>query len=299
MNKVITIPSRFLIIALFALGLISCEKNINFDLNESQPTLVVDGEIENGLPPRIILTKSVGFFEQITPQILEGSFVHNAEVYLSNGNATQRLVEYSVPLDSGYFLHFYSVDTSSPNTIFFGELNTQYSLRILSEGKEYNAVTKIPALTKVPDSLYFKPAPQNPDTNKRILFIKATDPIGLGNCIRYFTKKNSEPFFPGRNSVFNDDIVDGTTYTVQVEPGLNRNDPPLPEDNFFKKSDTVTLKFCNIDKATYNFWNTWEFSQQSIGNPFSQPNTVLGNISNGALGAFCGYAAWYKTIIVE
>jgi hypothetical protein len=100
-------------------------------------------------------------------------------------------------------------------------------------------------------------------------------------------------------SVFNDDIVDGTTYTVQVEPGINRNDPPEFEENFFKKSDTVTLKICNIDRATYNFWNTWEFAQQSIGNPFSQPNKVIGNISNGALGAFCGYASWYKTIVVE
>ena len=50
--------------------------------------------------------------------------------------------------------------------------------------------------------------------------------------------------------------------------------------------DTVTFKFCNIDKATYTFWSSWEFAYQSIGNPFAQPNKVVGNISNGALGAF-------------
>jgi hypothetical protein len=42
-----------------------------------------------------------------------------------------------------------------------------------------------------------------------------------------------------------------------------------------------------------------EFGYQSIGNTFSSPTKVIGNISNGALGAFCGYAAFYKTIIIR
>ncbi|MEO6537303.1 MAG: DUF4249 domain-containing protein, partial [Ferruginibacter sp.] len=62
---------------------------------------------------------------------------------------------------------------------------------------------------------------------------------------------------------------------------------------------TVTLKFCNIQKPVYLFWSTWEFAYQSIGNPFAQPNKVLGNISNGALGSFSGYAAFYRTIIAR
>jgi hypothetical protein len=290
---------RHLLVLLLAGLFVSCEKDIDFDLKESAPTLVVDGEIENGLPPVITLTKSLDYFSQINPQLLAGSFVHNAEVLLSDGVQTKRLVEYSIPLGLGYSIYFYTVDTSSPANIMLGEFNKTYTLTIVADGKTYNATTHIPALTKVPDSLFFKPAPQNPDTNKRIMFLTVSDPPGLGNCGRYFTKKNSETFYPGRNSVYNDDVVDGTTYTVQVEPGINRNNPTEFEENFFRKSDTVTLKICNIDRATYNFWNTWEFAQQSIGNPFSQPNKVLGNISNGALGAFCGYASWYKTMVVE
>ena len=41
-----------------------------------------------------------------------------------------------------------------------------------------------------------------------------------------------------------------------------------------------------------------EYSYQSIGNPFSSPTKVLGNISNNALGYFGGYAAQYDTIII-
>ena len=279
--------------------LISCEKNIDFKLEDSQPTLVVNAEIENGAAPRVELTKSVSYFSKISLDILSNSFVHDAEVYLSNGQLTQQLKEYSYPLGFGYSWYYYGIDSSALNNAFVGELNKSYQLKIVLEGKEYFANTEIPALNVVPDSFYFKSIPQDLISNKRLMFLKATDPKGLGNYLRYFTKKNSEPFFPGPNSVFTDEIIDGTTYTVQLEPGLNRNNPPGKDGNFFHTSDTVTLKFCNINRTTYTFWNTWEFSNQAIGNPFSQPNKVIGNISNGALGSFCGYAAWYKTIIVQ
>lgn len=287
----------FFAIAFFLLT--SCEKNIDFKLDESSPTLVVEAEIENGKPPRVILTKSVPFFSQISPEILINSFVHDAEVYISNGSLTHRLKEYILPLAPGISISYYGIDTSSLNTAFNGELNTSYQLRIISAGKEYLANTRISGLNISIDSVYFKQAPQNPDTNKRVMFARVTDPKGLGNYLRYYTKKNNQPFFPPSNSVFSDEVIDGTTYTVQLEQGIDRNNPPEPGENFFYKSDTVTLKLCNIDKSTYTFWNTWEFAGQAIGNPFSQPNKVIGNISNGALGAFCGYAVSYKTIIVQ
>ena len=282
-----------------AVLLLSCEKDIQFNLNESANVLVVDAVIENSKAPTVVLTTSLSYFSKIEPQILAASFVHDAEVYISNGTLTHRLKEYAIPLIPGYEAFYYSIDSSSLSTAFMGELNTNYSLRIVSQGKEYTANTSIPALTLYPDSFFFKKAPMNPDTSKRAMFIKATDPRGLGNYVRYFTKKNQEPFLPGENSVYDDQVIDGTTYEVQLPPGIDRNDPPTRDENFFLRGDTVTLKYCNITRPTYLFWSTWEFAYQSIGNPFAQPNKVLGNISNGALGAFCGYAAWYQQKVVE
>jgi hypothetical protein len=99
--------------------------------------------------------------------------------------------------------------------------------------------------------------------------IKATDPPGYGDYIRYFTKKNDERFFPGLNSVFDDLFIDGTSYEIPVEPGFDRNVDREEEDLFFTKGDVVTIKLSNIDRATYDFWRTMEFSYASIGNPFS------------------------------
>ncbi|MEP6675358.1 MAG: DUF4249 family protein [Ferruginibacter sp.] len=279
--------------------LTGCEKNINFNLDNADDVLVVDASIENGKAPVVVLTKSLDYYSNINAVVLANTFIHNATVTINNGTGTQQLKEYTVPFIPGINYYYYSTDSSNLAAAFNGTFNTGYDLNIKSAGKEYTAHTTIPVLAKYPDSIWWKKAPLNPDTNTAVLMVRTFDPPGLGNYIRYFTKKNSGQFLPGENSVFDDKIIDGTTYTVQVDPGVDRNNHVSYDSNYFKRGDTVTLKICNIDKATFTFWNTWEFAYQSIGNPFSQPGKVIGNISNGALGAFYGYAAWYKTIIIR
>jgi len=286
----------FLIIG--SLLFISCEKGVTFDLEESSPKLVVEATIETSQPPFVILSKSQNFFDQITPDILAASFVRNADVYVSNGVKTHKLREYTVPLPNGYTFYFYSIDSSDLSTSFAGEPNTTYSLRIVADGKEYTAATKIPTITRRIDSLYSKQAPGSVDSNKAVVMIRATDQAGFGDYIRYFTKRNSEGFYPAFNSVYDDQIIDGTTYEVEVERGVDRTQD-LPDDfTLFDKGDTVTVKLSQIDRATYDFWRTMEFSYANIGNPFGSPTKVLSNISNGALGYFGGYAPQFRTIII-
>jgi hypothetical protein len=281
-----------------ALLLSGCEKNVDFDLKNAPATLVVDGQIENGQPPVVVLSKSLDFFGKIDPVVLSNSFVRNAEVTLSNGTLTHRLKEYSNSPVPGITLYYYSIDSANLATAFVGQFNKAYNLTIKAEGKEYTAKTTIPPLTKFPDSLWWERAPLNPDTSKVVMIARGIDPPGLGDYVRYFTRKNRGLFLPGETSVFDDAVIDGSPYQLRVDPGVDRNNPISYEDNYFRRGDTVTLKLCNIDKPSFTFWNTWEFAYQSIGNPFAQPNKVIGNVSNGALGAFCGYAAWYKTLVI-
>lgn len=278
--------------------LTACEKDINFDLKNADDVLVVDAIIENGRAPEVILTKSLDFFATLDSGMLLNSFVRNATVTVSNGTLTHQLKERFISAGNGVGIYIYGIDSSNLSTAFVGEFNTSYTLKIKSDGKDYTATTTIPALTKKPDSMWWKPAPYSEDTNNVIIMVKSTDPPGLGNYIRYFTSKNKAPFLPGENSVFDDQVIDNSTYQIQLDPGINRNRPVPYDSNYFKKGDTVTLKLCNIDKATYTFWSSWEFAFQSIGNPFAQPNKVIGNINNGALGAFYGYAAFYKTLVI-
>jgi hypothetical protein len=287
----------FFLIAAFALT--GCERAVEFKLDETATKLVVEATIENGQAPIVLLSRSLGFFSRVDPATLSNSFVHNAEVYVSNGTLTHRLKEYSVPLGGGVNFYYYSVDPASPSTLFSGELRKQYALRIIAEGKKYTATTNIPDTTRRIDSLFWKQAPAGNPAEKVAVMVRAYDQPGFGDYIRYFTKRNKEPFYPGLNSVYDDQIIDGTSYEVQVERGINRAiENPSDGYSYFTKGDTVTLKLCNIDKATYDFWRTMEFNYVSIGNPFSTPIKVLSNVSGGALGYFGGYAAKFRTIII-
>lgn len=286
------------LLVLAGIFLIGCEKKVDFQLHDQPDKLVVEGIIENDQPPVIILSKSVGYFSKISADILNNSFVHGAEVFVSNGTQTHKLKEYSRSLGNNVSLFYYSIDSSNLSTAFLGQLNHPYSLKIVSEGKEYTATTTIPGLTKRIDSVWWKKPTVTSDSTKVIVMVRATDPPGFGDYIRYYTKTNREPFYPPFNSTFDDFFIDGTTYELQVDKGFDRNLSVDFDENFFRRGDTVGLKLSNIDKATFDFWRTMEFSYSSIGDPFSSPTKVLGNIKGDALGYFGGYASQYRTIII-
>ena len=230
------------LILLCSVLLISCEKNINFTLHEAPNLVVVDGTIENGQPPIVVLTNSFDYFSKITPELLSNIFIHDAQVTISNGSITQQLKEYSIDSSGGTRIYYYSIDTINLQNAFTGQLDTKYDLKVVTNDKEYTAVTSIPALSKKIDSLWWKPAPFSTDSTKVIVFVRATDPPGLGNYIRYYTKTNHGPFLPGIQSVFDDQLIDGTTYDLRLDPGIDRNDPIGFEDNFFHHGDTLTMK---------------------------------------------------------
>lgn len=278
--------------------LFGCEKNIHFELEETIPKLVVEATIENDMPPVVILTNSIGYFSKISPQILSNSFVHNAEIKISNGAKTHKLKEYTIPLGAGYSYYYYSIDSSNLGSAFTGELNKNYTLSIIAGGDEYNAATRIPRITKIIDSLWWKKVPLDTTNKKVIIMVRETDTPGYGDYVRYWTKRNSEPFYPGFGSVYDDLIVDGSTYDLAVEPGINRNEGYNEDKRSFRRGDTVSLKISNIDKATFDFWRTMEYTYSSVGNPFSSPTKVQSNISNSALGYFGGYASQVKTIVI-
>lgn len=277
----------------------ACEKAVDLKLDAVPPKLVVEAVIENGQPPQVILTRSVAYFSSINLRDLTNSFVRGAEVEISNGSRTHRLKEYRVEPVPGIAFYYYSIDSSQLATAFLGELNTSYSLVIRSGGETVTAQTRIPEITRRIDSFYWKPAPALlNDTNKVALMFRGTDRPGLGDYVRYFTKQNRDPFYPGLNSVFDDQFIDGSSFDVQIERGVPRGAELGEGYSYFNRGDTVVFKLCNIDRSTFNFWRTMEFSYASIGNPFSSPTRVLSNITGNALGYFGGYAAQYRQLII-
>lgn len=284
----------FLVSAL--LLLLACEKTVQLQPDVQAPKLVVEAQIETGQAPYVVLSNSLNYFSTIDAATLNNTYVTGARITVNDGSRTVLLKEYTVPLTGGYTFYYYSID---PANAMFGEQGKTYRLTIETGGQVYQSQTQIPVLAKKIDSLWWKKAPFNTDTNKVVLMSRVTDPPGYGNYIRYFTKTNRGEFYPGINSVFDDQIIDGKTYDIQIDQGVTKNEKVKFEDyGYFKRGDTVIVKMCNIDKASFDFWKTWEFAWQSVGNPFSTPGKVTGNIDNQALGSFCGYAVQYKSLII-
>ena len=124
----------------------------------------------------------------------------------------------------------------------------------------------------------------------------ANDPKGP-DFYRYFTSVNGSSYVAGANSVTDDAFFDGINTKFNLfksEPRDGHSDPSV--FGLWKRGDTISIKFCSIDKAHFDFWNTLEFNANS-GGPFSSYTRVKHNIVGG-LGIWGGYNASYYDAIV-
>lgn len=282
----------------------SCEKEVNFNLPASiSEKIVVEGGIEIGTPPVVLLTNSFGFFSKLDLGTLQNAFISGAQISVSDGSRTVNLREYAIDT-LGNFYKFYSVDSANiADLTFIGQAGKSYQLKIVVDGETYEAVTTIPqpahaAFDTIWSEPFETPDPEHPEYRR--VMVRYNDPPELGNRFRIFIRQNSRPFLAGRFSTMNDDIINGTSTDLDFYNVLNPMDTSTAEGRFaFLPDDTVTIKFSAIDKTTYDFWQTLDFSVGTTGNPFSTPVKVPSNISNGALGIWGGYAPTFKTVIVR
>lgn len=280
---------------------VGCEKEVKINLTTGEPQLVVNGFIETGQPPLLLLTRSIGYFAKIDLKTLENSFVHNATVTVSDGSRQISLREYNIDTGGVSKFYFYTIDTAQSGSLtFLGQFNKSYKLSILVDGKTYESTAFIPNCKPIDSMVAIAPAtPPEKAPTARILNVYYTDPDTTGNRIRYFTKRNSEPYFPGFNSVYDDQIVNGAKNALlPILAGFDRNTEINDSTGYVFAGDTVALKWCSIDRQVFNFYNTYEYSLGTVGNPFSSPINVQSNVSNGALGVWAGYGATYYTLIV-
>ncbi|MCJ8163595.1 DUF4249 domain-containing protein [Pontibacter sp. E15-1] len=306
--------SRILYLLAVLLLLAGCEQDLTIDLPEGQEKLVVEGHIEQGAPPVVVLTRSVPVFSEISLATLEKSFVHGAAVTVTAGGRSYPLeevpsaafseklkevvsVQLGIPAaqlggNSGFLFYVYTTDALE------GALGERYGLEIRFEGQTLTASTTIPQLNPL-DSLWIVPHPTQ--DSLKTLYYRYTDPDTLGNSVRYFTKRNSESFFPGLfSSVFNDELVNGKSISFPLDRGEPKGQAEVDLDlySYFGLGDTVTIRWAALDLPHYRFWYSLENEQNSNGSPIGTPNITQSNIQGG-LGVWGGYGVTYHKIFIE
>lgn len=312
--------------------LIGCEKEITVDLPQVTSKIVVEGTIEQGQPPIVILTYSQGYFEPTNLTSLEGFFVREANVTLSNGTIEESLFELcSADLTEEQLEQVAAIIGFTPselaafnicvyttfNQSLWGEEGKTYELKISKDEHNLKAVTKINNLIAL-DSLWFGIPNEDPGDSLGFIYAILTDPDTSGNAYRWYAKRiNQYPswapdnlageqkdanFIAPLGSVTDDAFFNG----LQFEFGYFRGTGPNPskfddlnaERGFFKRGDTVAVKGCVIDLKAFRFIDSYENQVANQGSPFAVPYNLESNVEGG-LGAFIGYGASYDTLVCQ
>ncbi len=304
-----------LILALTAgLALTSCEVEYIPAPSEEGPRYVVEGYVEAGQDasiPYLILTRTLDFYGEIGPDDFDNSYVHDAQVSVTNGTRTVTLQEIcfndlddeAKKLIAEQF--GFNADSLKINFCVYIDILDQlkaeedetYHLEIIVDGDTITSSTYIPILVPL-DSLKFSPPPGEPNDTLAQLLCFLSDPANEANFYRILGATNGGPLETGLAGVEEDLYFDGKSFEFQLlNPQTSDGIAEPAVFGLYFVGDTITVKWASIDQATFDFWNTIEFARANQG-PFSTYTRIQSNIVGG-IGIWGGYSVSYYTKIVN
>lgn len=315
---------RSLLLPLLVLVLPSCEKEIVVDLPETDAKLVVEGTIEQGQPPIVILTRTQSYFAPTDLNSIAGIFVKDAVITVSDGTTTTTLQEISSEglteeqiqlaaeatgidpalLASGDISVYSLLDDS-----FVGQVGRTYTLNVQGDGKSCSAVTTIPNVVPL-DSLWWRLALQEPDDDSSgYAWTRITDPDTMGNGYRWMARRfySEDPdytkdsrYIAPLGSSFNDKYINGLSFDFFAVRGRSPFTDNTEDETagYFLRGDSVAVKFVSMGLTEADFYITYDNNVASQGDLFSTPSNARTNI-NGGLGIWAGWAAYYDTLVCQ
>ncbi len=266
----------------------SCSKIIDIDIPDKEKHIDIIGVMNTDSIINVnvsksvnILTKSnrVDFVDDATVKIYEDSVYKETLTFKDNGNyyanfkpvaGNNYKIEVSVP-NSGQVdaeniipdkVDIESIDTLTVYDPFFEENMLRCKIKFtdpsdINNYYYFNIVRKATYTwyDKYQDSLIVKV-----DSGK--VSFQTNDPLidnGANNGV-----------------IFNDNVINGQTYTFIVD--LNKD---------FPDSTTFNFNLCSISKDYYLYLQSWSKQMETHGDPFSEAVPVYTNINNG-VGIFAG-----------
>jgi len=308
--------------------LFSCRKEISLDFPPIPEKLVVQGSIEPGFPPYVILTRNQGYFETIDSSTYNNLFISDAEitVFKLDGNETIDSIELSYEL-IGTIPVFTNLDFTIDWTNFSQE-GFRYNLEINWNESLVTSSTTIPHSTPL-DSIWIEETEDiNDNKYKCEINAKYTDPDTIGNNILIRSKRvehwkidtlTTPPTLTNEkdNSLLlvdcgPDVLINGESFETNF-PRVSelggfpsgsyrtfkykkyQDTTTLGQDSILIPEDLVLIKFCQVDLAAMKFWRGVVRNSISGGNPFAEPMNLSSNI-NGGLGSWTGYGTRYYLV---
>jgi len=268
----------------------SCNDDLQLDFNDPGDFIVVDGWIEDGAQAKVFLTTNSPYFSSIDSASIRDLVLSRAKVTLSDGEHSEVLILRS---DWRYFPPFYYAG----NTIL-GESGKVYTLTASFGGKTVVAETTIPPDVKINSSFFDLSEGDDSIGNAVINF---TDPPDEKNYYRILTRRvgKDDKFIPTFIIAINDQYFNGEeiSFKFALPPSSVLS---TSETEFFQIGDTILVKLCTMDEASFNFWSSYQDEILNATNPFASSMIDLRtNIDGDGLGIWGGYGVDIDTIFTN
>ena len=264
------------------LVLVSCTRGY---LQETPPSLVVEGWIDAGGPPVVMLTTSVTpTLEFQSLESLQDHILKWAKVTISDGDRSVVLM--GKPTD------LYDIPYIYTTAWMDGEPGKTYTLTVDYENFHATAVTTIPPK----ESLKEVKAKQLPNGTYGIEAVIDPKP---DSYYRLFTRVEDQDksYVPSFLGVFSGrDLQSEAVINVNAGRTINRRtySPSFP------CGSTVHVKFCTMDEASWRYWSEFEKVSSMGGSPIFPVRFNISSNVTGALGYWAGYApVWYTVTIPQ
>ena len=328
---------RYYLICLVSFILCSCQEEITLDLTQSESKLVVEGSIEPGFPPYIILTKNQGYFDKIDINTYNNLFVNDADSvivwYISESGEKISKELKLIPVEISQLIPdldslppiYTDLDyINNPTEYLFSQEERTYYLEIKWNNQIITAETFIPKSTPL-DCLWVEQSETAEKDYKCDIRAIYSDPGDEQNNILIKSKRLEHyTFNQDKCKIKNkpdqllklvdsgaDVLINGESFeTYFPRPGDNGGFPSGKYNSTHMKEcddgtilerdkDIVLIKFCQINESSMQFWRGVVRQAGTNGNPFAEPMNLVSNI-NGGLGMWTGYSpAYYKVPIVK
>ena len=288
---------------IFFLSSCSLEQEVDLNLPEYEPEIMVECYLRPGQPYIMTLTESVGFFGDI-----KINFVKDAVVKITHEGQTVTLASVGVPINTqlpGGIVDSDFIKSLRPiigDSLFFyvslatvpAEYDSEYQLEIETrDGRELSASTIIPRPVPI-SSMEYK---FNDDSLAFVLTRWQDDPDEVNFYRRILLKRRQRLIEqPGsvvdtvydsreeQNFIIDDDIENGQMITV----GTNFE---------YELGDSLIAQLQHISGAYFRFIETSDAAVIGNLSPFGQPAIITSNIKGGT-GIFTGFTVEEMVLVV-
>ena len=255
----------FTILTLFIFA--SCEHEVELDLDTIEPRLVIDASITDNGPCMVSLSLTQSFYDNDSYEKVSG-----ATIVLTNEYGRTETLEED-PVSPGN----YSTEQ------LFGEVGIEYNLKVIVEGKTYEAKATVP--TKVPLQ------------EIHLYEVKAGTKSWFSPSVEFDDPEDENNYY-----YFILIVNDRVLQSVYLNDDEHRNGKRIHRVLYFDNEanggdpldtgDQVVVEMQTLDYGMYKYYQTWQAYAGGNANPQT-------NFTGGVLGCFKAYNIDWITMIVD